>query len=691
MLLAPIDRGRGAAPGGLAAAADRRRSPAPCSARSIGNFVFRRLPGSPVEWIACLAAVRRPAARSAPSPRPCSPPVAACGRSWRRRSASRCSPGRSPTCCSASITSPATMARGARDAAAAGRRRHVALAAVGVGARAGAGLARPARGRPHRARGGAAAGGADRRAALLGLGPGPAHGGAAAPPARLRAAAAATLDPPRAAAFSRHPVWRRGWQSFLRWPLGRIVRVLAIAVAAGAATAAAWSGVTLLFVLPGALLMVAALDLVEPLAQESDHPTRRELLPVAADALIRRHLAPSAVAMATVLLVARRGGAGLRRSGDHRSRVGAVMLSRPRWCWPAAPPSAPPTIPTRYILTPQLGYAHSAAPVVIAIVAVGGPVLVGTGSGAARWLGALGAALASSIVAARRSRLVIGLVARQADGRTRARWRRDRRDRRAAAPRRCDAHGLGRTYDGFIALGSFSLELRRRASSSPWSVRTAPARRPSSPWPPGCWSRPRARSRSAAPGRLDRRRGGRSPTCPTRRSSTKTSASASTSATSPRCTASRSRRPRSTELIERLGLGEWEDSLPSEFSHGMRQKASIALALVRPFAVLLADEPFDGLDPPSRDVLFELLAEARAGGAAVVVSTHRPDVIAAASRCVGDPRRPARLRRPARGRGAGRVLRGLGVIPKHVVHPDLLGGWRCRSPSNKEEPDEAPR
>jgi ABC-type multidrug transport system ATPase subunit len=92
--------------------------------------------------------------------------------------------------------------------------------------------------------------------------------------------------------------------------------------------------------------------------------------------------------------------------------------------------------------------------------------------------------------------------------------------------------------------------------------------------------------------------------------------------------------PRIEELLDRLGLAEWEDSLASEFSKGMRQKASIALALVRPFAVLLADEPFDGLDPPSRTVLFELLAEARAGGAAIVVSTHRPDVIAAAGRCV---------------------------------------------------------
>ncbi len=93
-------------------------------------------------------------------------------------------------------------------------------------------------------------------------------------------------------------------------------------------------------------------------------------------------------------------------------------------------------------------------------------------------------------------------------------------------------------------------------------------------------------------------------------------------------------RPRAKELLERLGLASWADSLPSEFSHGMRQKASIALALVRPFAILLADEPFDGLDPPSREVLFELLTEAREAGAAVVVSTHRGDVVGSADRCL---------------------------------------------------------
>jgi ABC-2 type transport system ATP-binding protein len=88
------------------------------------------------------------------------------------------------------------------------------------------------------------------------------------------------------------------------------------------------------------------------------------------------------------------------------------------------------------------------------------------------------------------------------------------------------------------------------------------------------------------------------------------------------------------ELIDRLDLDGWEDALGSELSKGMKQKASIAFALVRPFEVLLADEPLDGLDPPSREVLFELLRETRDAGAAIIVSTHRPDVIAAAGRCV---------------------------------------------------------
>jgi ABC-2 type transport system ATP-binding protein len=91
---------------------------------------------------------------------------------------------------------------------------------------------------------------------------------------------------------------------------------------------------------------------------------------------------------------------------------------------------------------------------------------------------------------------------------------------------------------------------------------------------------------------------------------------------------------RAPQLLERLALEDRGDDLPSHLSRGMRQKASIALGFVRPFMLLLADEPFDGLDPPSRDALVELLKEACAGGAAVVVSTHRVEVADYASRCL---------------------------------------------------------
>jgi ABC-type multidrug transport system ATPase subunit len=66
----------------------------------------------------------------------------------------------------------------------------------------------------------------------------------------------------------------------------------------------------------------------------------------------------------------------------------------------------------------------------------------------------------------------------------------------------------------------------------------------------------------------------------------------------------------------------------------MRQKASLAVGLVRPFSLLLVDEPFVGLDAPTQAVLVELLAEAAAEGAALVVSTHQLDLVDIATRCV---------------------------------------------------------
>ncbi len=91
---------------------------------------------------------------------------------------------------------------------------------------------------------------------------------------------------------------------------------------------------------------------------------------------------------------------------------------------------------------------------------------------------------------------------------------------------------------------------------------------------------------------------------------------------------------RASQLLEQLGLEQWGNTLPTQFSRGMRQKASIALGFIRPFALLLADEPFDGLDPPSQTVLVDMLRTASDSGAAVVVSTHRTEVADFSSRCI---------------------------------------------------------
>lgn len=80
---------------------------------------------------------------------------------------------------------------------------------------------------------------------------------------------------------------------------------------------------------------------------------------------------------------------------------------------------------------------------------------------------------------------------------------------------------------------------------------------------------------------------------------------------------------RITALLERLGLTARADFLPAELSRGMRQKASLACALVRPADVLVLDEPVVGLDPPSQELLRRLLLEAKERGAAVLLTTHQ--------------------------------------------------------------------
>jgi ABC-type multidrug transport system ATPase subunit len=89
------------------------------------------------------------------------------------------------------------------------------------------------------------------------------------------------------------------------------------------------------------------------------------------------------------------------------------------------------------------------------------------------------------------------------------------------------------------------------------------------------------------------------------------------------------------ELLERLGLWERVDDLPARFSRGLRQKTMLATGLIRPFAVLLVDEPFVGLDPAGQAAIVDLMLEAVDAGATVIASTHQQTLLAHATRCIG--------------------------------------------------------
>jgi hypothetical protein len=92
--------------------------------------------------------------------------------------------------------------------------------------------------------------------------------------------------------------WRRDWQGVLRWPLARFGRVAALGVAAGLCAYGTWRGTSPLILVGGIALYLAALDAIEPLAQEIDHPDRADGVPVERGALLVRHLVVPAVVMA---------------------------------------------------------------------------------------------------------------------------------------------------------------------------------------------------------------------------------------------------------------------------------------------------------------------------------------------------------------------------------------------------------
>ena len=82
-------------------------------------------------------------------------------------------------------------------------------------------------------------------------------------------------------------------------------------------------------------------------------------------------------------------------------------------------------------------------------------------------------------------------------------------------------------------------------------------------------------------------------------------------------------KPRIDELLERFGLEEHQDGLPDALPLGVRQRLSLAVAVVHEPEMLILDEPTSGVDPVARDEFWKLLIDlSRNKKTTIFISTH---------------------------------------------------------------------
>jgi putative ABC transport system ATP-binding protein len=92
---------------------------------------------------------------------------------------------------------------------------------------------------------------------------------------------------------------------------------------------------------------------------------------------------------------------------------------------------------------------------------------------------------------------------------------------------------------------------------------------------------------------------------------------------------------RGRQLLEAVGLGGRERSLPSRMSGGEQQRVAIARALINTPHLLLADEPTGNLDSHSAAGVLDLLATVRAENQmTVIIATHDPQIAARCDRMI---------------------------------------------------------